>query len=308
MLQSSGFFFTFNPNLDCFPMSAGLKRCILLILFSGFVTLGSCTNHSDWIFTPEDQQLVEKKLRQFAPGKNRPIADLLVEIGFTFQETPYVAATLENGPEEKLVINLRELDCTTFVETCLALARTVKAGKTDFDSYGAELEKIRYRNGIRNQYLSRLHYFWEWILDNSKKQLVSDQPNHNGEKAVKAIQFMSTHPDSYPVLKEHRELIPVLTEQEKALSANAFWYFPKTNPENLEKNLKNGDIIGLTAPVESSIDINHTGIIVEKSGQFYLLHGSQSHKKVLLSAEPISDFLRPESKNSGVMIARPVDE
>ncbi len=288
-------------------MNAGLKIYFLLILLLGFAGMGSCQMHPAWIYTPEDKSLVEQKLREFAPEKSLPIADLIVKIGSTFIETPYVASTLENGYEEKLVINLCELDCTTFVETCLALARTVKSGETDFDSYGAELEKIRYRNGIRNQYLSRLHYFWEWILDNSKKQIVSDKPNFQGEKAAKSIQFMSTHPNSYAVLKEHPELVPVLAEQEKALSASEFWYFPKANQENLLKNLKNGDIIGLTAAIESAIDINHTGIIVEKDGQFYLLHGSQSHKKVLLSDEPISDFLKPESKNCGVMIARPVD-
>lgn len=288
-------------------MNAGLRVFLMLILIAGFSGVAICGNHPDWIYTPKDKQLVEKKIRQFAPDKKLPMAELVVKIGLTFQGTPYVAATLENGLEEKLVINLRELDCTTFVETCLALARTIKSAKADFDTYGAELEKIRYQKGIRNQYLSRLHYFWEWILDNSEKQVVTGQPNRNGEKAAKNVQFMSTHPNSYAVLKEHPELIPVLDGQEKLLSANEFWYFPKTNQDNLEKNLKNGDIIGLTASVESSIEINHTGIIVQKGGQFYLLHGSQSHKKVLLSAEPISDFLRPESKNSGVMIARPLD-
>jgi hypothetical protein len=263
-------------------------------------------NLNNYIFQPEDKRLVEEKLTTFSSESKLPVADLIAEIGLSFLGTPYAASSLENGLEEKLVINLRELDCTTFVENCLALARTIKSGKTDFESFAAELERIRYRNGIRNQYLSRLHYFSEWIHNNAEKKLISEAPNFQGEKVGKTISYMSSHPDSYLVLKEHPELIPLLISQEKALSSTDFWYFPKTNPENLLKSLKHGDIIGLTLGIDEAIDINHVGIIVRKGNQFYLLHASQTWKKVVLSDDPITDFVRPESKNSGIMIARPI--
>lgn len=287
---------------------------IKLRLIPLFILLGSNFNIScaqvklsECIFQPMDKQLVEEKLKAFSKKSNLPVADLMAEIGLSFLGTPYVAATLENGQEEKLVINLREMDCTTFIETCFALARTIKSGKTDFLSYAGELENIRYRNGIRNQYLSRLHYFSEWIHDNATKKIVDESPNLNGEKVPKQISFMSTHPDSYPVLKEHPELIPTLANQENKLSESDFWYFPKSNRENLLKNLKHGDIVGLTSEIDKTIDINHTGIIVQKGNNFYLLHASQTWKKVVLSDDPITDFIKPESKNSGIMIARPVD-
>ena len=260
---------------------------------------------SDCIFQPEDRKIAEEKLKIFSSKSNLPISDLIPEIGFSFLGTPYVGATLENGLEVKMVINLHELDCTTFAETCLALARTVKSGKTDFESYIAELEHIRYRNGIRNQYLSRLHYFSEWIHNNTEKKMVTEIPNRNGEKFVKPIQFMSSNPESYPVLKAHPELIPTLVIQEKALSSIDFFYFPKSNPENLIKNLHHGDIIGLTSNTEG-MDINHVGIIVWKDNQIHLLHAGQSAKMVVISEGPITDFIKPESKNTGIMIARPV--
>lgn len=287
---------------------------IKLKLIPLFILLGlnfniSCAQVklSECLFQPKDKQLVEEKLKVFSSKSNLPVADLMVEIGLSFLGTPYAAATLENGPEEELVINLQEIDCTTFVETCLALARTIKSEKKDFLSYAEELENIRYRNGIRNQYLSRLHYFSEWIHDNATKKIVDESPNLQGEKVPKRISFMSTHPESYPVLKEHPELLPTLASQENQLSAADFWYFPKSNPENLLKNLKHGDIIGLTSEIDKTIDINHTGIIVQKGNNFYLLHASQTWKKVVLSDDPITDFIKPESKNSGIMIARPID-
>lgn len=277
---------------------------VILILLIGSNISNAQPNGIEQIFKPEDKLIAEEKLNMFSSKSNLPISELITEIGLSFLGTPYVAATLENGLDEKLVINLRELDCTTFVENCLALARTLKLKKTDFDSFTAELEKIRYRKGIRNKYPSRLHYFSEWIHDNDKKGFISEKPNQSGEKSVKTINYMSTHPADYPVLKEHPELIPEIAQQEKEISKNGFMYFPKNNISNLYSHLRNGDIVGLTSNIEG-VDINHVGIIIKKGMEFYLLHAPLSGKKVLVSEQPLTDFIKPASKNSGIMIARP---
>lgn len=284
------------------------KIGILLLIFSigmNSFKAKSQVNMNECVFKPEDKQIAAEKLNAFSAESKLPIADLIVKIGLSFLETPYVAATLENGSEEKLVINLRQLDCTTFAENCLALARTVKSGKTDFESFAAELEKIRYRDGIRNQYPSRLHYFSEWIQNNHKKDIVSETVNQNGVKSDKVINYMSTHPADYAVLKDHPELIPTIAQQEKEISNAGFMYFPKSNIANLYRYLQHGDIIALTSAIEG-VDVNHVGIIVKKGNEFYLLHAPLSGKKVLVSDGPITDFIKPQSKNSGIMIARPI--
>jgi len=287
-----------------------MKSQAVTMVFVFFCFLNSAfsqpeLNHDQCIFQPEDKQMAENKLSLFSSKSKMAISDLIVEIGLSFLETPYVVASLENGLEEKMVINLRELDCTTFAESCLALARTVKFGKTDFESYVSELELIRYRNGKRNQYPSRLHYFSEWIENNHKKGIINKTANQNGIKSDKVINYMSTHPASYPVLNDHPELIPVIAEQEKALTKTGFMYFPKTEIPDLYKNLQHGDIIALTSSIDG-VDVNHVGIIIKKEHEFYLLHAPLSGKKVLVSDGPITDFIKPNSKNSGIMIARPV--
>lgn len=282
-----------------------LISIILLFLCIGLNVSYAQLNTNELIMLPKDKQIAEEKLKMFSAEQDLPISELITKIGLSFLETPYVVASLENGLEEKLVVNLRELDCTTFVENCLALARTIKLGKTDFESFVAELEKIRYRDGIRNKYLSRLHYFSEWISNNHQKGLISETPNLNGEKSDKTINYMSTHPEQYPVLKDHPELVPSIAIQEKALTAKGFLYFPKENIPNLYKYLQHGDIIALTSSIEG-VDINHVGIIIKKGNEFYLLHAPLSGKKVLVSDGPITDFLKPASKNNGIMIARPV--
>lgn len=280
---------------------------LLLILFtsSNFTFAQHLVHINQCIFTDEDKRIAEEKLNLFSSKSGLPISDLIVEIGLSFQGTPYVVASLENGLEEKLVINMRGLDCTTFAETCMALARTVKLGKTDFESYIYELERLRYRDGIRDQYPSRLHYFSEWVHNNHTKGIIDDSANKNGEKSDKLINYMSTHPASYPVLKDHPELIPAIAEQEKKISSTGFMYFPKNNIPNLYKNLKHGDIIALTSSIDG-VDVNHVGIIVKKGNEFYLLHAPLSGKKVLVSEGPITDFIKPESKNNGIIIARPI--
>lgn len=282
-----------------------LALIIFLSLGINNLKVFSQTNLSYCVFKPEDKEIVEQKLQFFSSKSDLPIQELIVEIGLSFLDTKYVAATLENGLEEKMIINLRELDCTTFVENCLALARTAKLGKTDFESYVTELVKIRYRNGVRNKYPSRLHYFSEWIRNNSEKKIVSDTPNFQGIKLSKTINYMSTHPQDYPVLKEHPELIPAIALQEKEISASGYYYFPKNNPDNLLKNLQHGDIIALTSTIDG-VDINHVGIIIRKNNEFHLLHAPLSGGKVLVSDGPVTDFILPKSKNSGIMIARPI--
>jgi hypothetical protein len=113
---------------------------MLLILLIGL----NISHAQSRIFKSEDKRIAEEKLNSFSSKSSLPISELITEIGLSFLGTPYVAATLENGLEEKLVINLRELDCTTFVENCLALARTVKLGKTDFESYVTQPKPVSF--------------------------------------------------------------------------------------------------------------------------------------------------------------------
>ncbi len=85
-----------------------------------------------------------------------------------------MAHTLECNDKEQLVVNIRELDCTTLVETAAALYITHKNGGRTFGDYCKTLENIRYRNGKANGYSSRLHYFSEWIDNNCRTGIAED--------------------------------------------------------------------------------------------------------------------------------------
>jgi len=71
--------------------------------------------------------------------------------------------------------SLTRFDCVTLVESCLAVARVAAApGPPTWERFGAEVERMRYRGGVRRGYTSRLHYFSEWISDGESRGLVHD--------------------------------------------------------------------------------------------------------------------------------------
>jgi len=208
--------------------------------------------------------------------------------------------------EEKLVVNLRELDCTTYAENLLALARTLKSENQTFEQFATEIKKIRYRDGKLDEYPSRLHYFSDWIYNNQANNLVSTPADSFGNPFPNKVSFMSSNPDSYKHLKQNPDYISVIERQEAEINSKSYFYLPKDKIADYEHLLKEGDIIGLTTSI-GGLDVAHVGVLVEQNGKLHLMHASQSNLKVEISEEPIDSFLKPNSKNTGIMIARPVE-
>ena len=95
------------------------------------------------VFQAEDQEILERILDIHKEDTDLAISGLMVEVGRFFLGTPYVAHTLEKEGDEQLIINLRELDCTTFAENCLAISRTIKSGKHSLEQFASELLAVR---------------------------------------------------------------------------------------------------------------------------------------------------------------------
>lgn len=245
---------------------------------------------------------VDKNLSQ------KPINEVLVEIGKSFIGTDYLAHSLEKDGDEQLVINLFGLDCTTFVENVLALSRCVKEKQTSFEDYSEELQFIRYRDGIINGYPSRLHYFSDWIYNNVSKGIVEDITEQIGGTAIQfKLNFMSTHPESYKQLNENPDLIPQIKIQEEEISSRIYYYIPKDEVELKEKFINVGDIIAITTTVEG-LDIGHLGIAVKLDDErIHLLHAPTVNTKVHITKEPLSDYLMKYKRHSGVIVLKPLE-
>jgi hypothetical protein len=125
---------------------------------------------SEIVITPEDVAIAKRTLETAKAERldTLPIGQIVTRIGRTFVGAPYVPGTLDPDGPEKLIVNLREFDCVTFVENSLALARTARAGSVDVNDYIEELRRIRYRDGVSVRYPERLHYFSECSWQQTK--------------------------------------------------------------------------------------------------------------------------------------------
>ena len=265
------------------------------------------TSVSAQIYSEKDVEVCNSKFF-LAVDKNlsdKPIGDVIAEIGKSFIGTDYEAQALEKDGEEQLVINLTGLDCTTFLENALVFARLAKKGKTTFEDYQAELTYIRYRDGSIDQYPSRLHYFSEWVYDNEKKGIVNDiTPKIGGEPVKFDLNFMSTHPESYKHLKENPEFIPIIKDQEKEISTRTYFYIPEEKISYMENKIHNGDLIAFTTSV-NGLDIGHTGIAVKESdGRIHLLHSPNVGYKVQITENPLAEYVKKIKRHTGIIVLK----
>lgn len=259
------------------------------------------------IYTQQDEEICNSKF-ELAVSLNlaeKPINEIIIEIGKSFLGTDYAANTLENDGREKLVIHLTGLDCYTFLETSLALARCIKSGKTTFEDYQDELLNIRYRDGVLKEYPSRLHYFSDWIYDMNKRNIGKDITKQIGGVVYKKqINFMRKHVDSYKQLKENPMYVLEIATVEKQLSKRKMFYIPEEKIGKIESKIESGDIIGITSNVDG-LDIAHTGIAIRMDdGRIHLLHAPNVGSKVQVTEKPLADYVKGNKKQSGIMVLR----
>lgn len=237
---------------------------------------------------------------------DEPIGEVVGSVGRMFLETPYVAHTLEVEGPEHLVVNLAGLDCLTFVESTVALARCVKQGRMTMEAFRAELQMLRYRDGIIDGYPSRLHYFTDWVKDNTRKGLVEELTSTLGGVPRKSpIDFMSTHRDAYRQLRDDK-FLERIREAETRLTAAEREVIPRESVAGILDRLHTGDILGLSSTVEG-LDIAHTGLAVRMNGVVHLLHASLSRGAVVLSTGSVAEYLAGQRKQDGCIVARPCE-
>lgn len=260
--------------------------------------------------TKEDSVKVVELLRK--AKTERGAENRMMYFGKKFLGVPYVAHTLENGSKEHLIVNLHELDCTTFVETVLALAVCDKQDKRTFKDYCDNLTLIRYRQGKMTDYTSRLHYFTWWVKDNIQmgiiKEILSDGKGSpfTGLQTI-SINYMTSHPDSYKQLKNHKEFVPVIRKYENNSKGEQYKYIPKANigwgPSTGLGVVESGDIVAMLTS-KSGLDTTHIGIAVWQNGKLHLLNASSIYKKVVIDSRTFYDYMQRQTSQIGIRVFR----
>ena len=228
---------------------------------------------------------------------------LIVEIGLFFLGAPYRVGTLEMDGAERLVVNLRELDCFTFVENVVVLALVFKSRQRSFEAFCRMLRKIRYRQGRLQGYASRLHYFTDWIHDNEKKGIVKDVTAEIGGRPWrKTINFMTTHQDLYPRLMDAGNL-RAMKSVENTIKRRTLFFIPKKVLKRIEGRIRDGDLIAITTDREG-LDVQHVGIAARVKNRIHLLHASSREGRVVLSPKTLYRYLMQSKVRSGIIVVR----
>lgn len=227
-------------------------------------------------------------------------------IGKEFLGTPYVAGTLESPEGERLTINMEELDCTTYVETVMALAYTIGEGRTSWRDFAYNLERIRYRSGELKDYGSRLHYASDWVVDNvhrgNFKEATGSMPG--SEHQVKSLDFISRNREKYPALTDSMNYDRI-RNMELGYRNHRYPYIKsgKLATKEIAQELREGDIILITTKVQG-LDVQHMGIVVIEKGAPYLMHASSAAGKVIIDKLTLPEYLRRNRTATGIRVLR----
>ena len=289
-----------------------MKKIFLFLITCTFV-LQTKAQSTVPQYTPEDSIRVMNLLQSAEKdaAKDSTAGQTMLRIGRAIEKMniPYVAHTLEPNDQERLIINLRELDCTTFVESAMALTLCVRSGRTTFDDYCRILQKIRYWQGRAPQYIRRLHYFTSWIEDNTTMDLVKELQTPNPPfTAVQTVQahYMTQHVDKYRMLTVNPQDVPMIREMEKRIEGKKYRYIPKQqlyNNRQLRNTIHDGDIIVIITNIKG-LDTQHIGIAAWHADGLHLLNASSIHHRVIEEPMTLRQYLYKHPTMPGIRVVR----
>lgn len=280
-----------------------MKKLLLLIVLSIF---SLAANAGDIIYEKSDSIYIEEVIAQIKNESFNTKGDMIIAIAKHFIGAEYVGGTLERGCEEPLFISCTKVDCTTFVELVLSIAMTIEKNDSSFTEVCKNLERVRYREGVRNGYESRLHYISWWIDDNARLGILEDVTACTySQKQRLNINFMSTHPQSYPLIKENPRLRRSIEELEVPYRGIEVDYIPKQELHRGEDEIGilNGDIVALATNVEG-LDVSHIGFAFWKNGRLHLLHASSKEDKVIMDPITLYDYQKNKRTHIGIRVFR----
>lgn len=228
--------------------------------------------------------------------------DIISFMAEKFIDSPYKGGTLE-GEKEITTINTEEFDCTTLVETVLALAMTAKEHRTSWRDFATHLRDLRYRGGVVDGYASRLHYISDWIIDNNHRGILEEVTpliTTSCDYKIKSLDFMSDNRSAYPALEDSTNFANI-KHIENGYRSHRFPYIKPANLTNTK--LQTGDIIFFVTK-KDGLDVSHAGIIKMVDGVPYLLHASSAAKKVVTESKPLNQYFKRNPSVMGFRIVR----
>lgn len=275
-----------------------------LLLLSGVAAKNIIYEKSDSL---KVMRLLQEGKKQ-TKGTNIPLFFAQKMIGI-----PYVAHTLEVDFREKLVVNLRQMDCTTLVENVVALTLASRTENPSFAEFCKQLSRIRYQEGVCNGYASRNHYFSEWIVSNERMGLVEEIRGKFKQdyfpflaQQVLKLYYMSTFPEKYKMLANNPAAVKQIRENEQKINGETVRYIPRKllgEGKQVLNTVNDGDILAIVTQ-KKGLDTSHLGFAFWRNGKLHLLNASSVHKRVVIEPMTLLQYMKKNPSQLGVRVVR----
>lgn len=240
-----------------------------------------------------------------------PMGDRVLRCARSLEGTPYKGFTLEiHDHVESPSVNLLGLDCWTFFETALGMARMLETPRARYapEDLLREIERTRYHGGVcRGNYLERIHDLAEWYIENDKRGVARDMTKKLGGVPFQGRRCteMSDLWRGYRYLRNNPQLRVGMAEQERHLEKLPVRYIPKERVGQMVGQLRGGDIIGI-ATRKQGVYCSHVGLACPQAdGLVHFMHASSDAGRVLVDV-PLVDYLMRYEKHMGILVGRPL--
>ncbi|MGL4347540.1 MAG: N-acetylmuramoyl-L-alanine amidase-like domain-containing protein [Chitinophagaceae bacterium] len=267
-----------------------------MILFVGFAKIGFSQNHC----SNQDSVIFKHYIHHRSLQKPENLLSYTITY---FLNTPYVSNTLEVYSKEKLVVNLHELDCVTYVENVLSLLLLTEK-ENSFFTFENNLKNLRYRDGLIQGYLSRLHYFVDWLQDNENKGILKNMTLSMNGIPYKINLFSMSIDSQNSLLKKYPESVDSMKKLEYTLNQQSFYYIPNKEVKKIISQIQTGDIIAFCTNLKG-LDVAHLGLALWKKDTLNIVHASSSQKKVV--SNRFLNYLFSIKHVIGIIVARRIN-
>lgn len=197
--------------------------------------------------------------------------------------TPYNKYTLNQSHKgiETLVVNLKAMDCMTFIEYTEALKRS-----ENYEQFITNLAEIRYM-GQEISFTSRRHFFSDWLQEpNPVARDITQQISPHTVSVNKKLNLNNQSGlfiTGVPVKERVIRYIPV-----------------RYVDENLISRLKTGDYIGIYSK-NSGLDVSHVGIVIKQGDKVQFRNASSLKGNLKVSDTELLHYL---TKKQGILVFR----
>lgn len=200
-----------------------------------------------------------------------------------FLGTPYNNKTLNmvSANQENLVVNLKALDCMTFIEYTEALKRS-----DNYEDFLQNLKQVRYSDE-NISYINRHHFFTDWSA--RPDNLISDVTQEISHNSVEISKHLNLGQNGKPLLAT----VPIKNR--------VIHYIPTRNiDKNVLNQIQTGDYIGIYSP-NSGLDVSHVGIAIWQNGQIYFRNASSLKRNLKVVDIELNYYLKGKP---GIIVLR----